>query len=119
MVGTVHMWLLSPGNTDGATEQLNFTINLERFHFESWAWLRATALARPQIRLLAPGTKQRQGESEQRPEAQEWAEAVGDMWSAESQTKRGGRTHDIRKPVAESATTAAASGIQLLCGLEF
>lgn len=41
------------------------------------ARLMATGLAMLQIRLLAPGTKQRKGQSEQRPEAQEWAEACG------------------------------------------
>lgn len=61
-------------------EQLNFTFSLEQFPSESRVWLMATGLAMLQVLLLAPGTKQRKGKSEQRPEAQEWAETVGDLW---------------------------------------
>lgn len=62
------------------TEQLSLTFILEQFPCESCTRLMAIGLAMLQILLLAPGTKQRKGKSEQRPEAQEWAETVGDMW---------------------------------------
>lgn len=48
----------------------------------------ATGLAMLQVLLLAPGTKQRKGKSEQRPEAQEWAETVGDLWPRGSSDNR-------------------------------
>lgn len=66
------------------TEQLNFTFSLEQFPSESHTRLMATGLAMLRVLILAPGTKQRKGKSEQRPEAQEWAETVGDLWPGES-----------------------------------
>lgn len=69
---------------NSVTEQLNFMFSLEQSPSENRTRLMATGLAMLQVLLLALGTKQRKGKSEQRPEAQEWAETVGDMWPGES-----------------------------------